>query len=228
MLTLHPHVKGMSFIDLTTSWIEYSRWFVIMAYCCTFRGWKCDFFDCLMMRTPDYESHRVNQNVWTHRWHNAKKQAQLYMIHCAAQVKEQHAQLSIRGPWPLFSCPQNSMSWWLKNIMNHNESLLVQCSHQENRWRVPIIDWLTPWQHMRKKYGFFQKVLALTNAVLVLNETENKWEHFEVMPLPLGEACLHHRAHGEDGESVREWAVEWVIAKLIIYEKQLWIVIHAT
>jgi hypothetical protein len=54
-------------------------------------------------------------------------------------------------------------------------------------------------------------VLALANDVRVINRTENKKEHFEVIPLPLGEFCLHHGAHGKDGNFVRELRVECVI-----------------
>ena len=50
---------------------------------------------------------------------------------------------------------------------------------------------------MGKKYGFSQQVTALVNAVVVLDDTENKQEYFEEMSLPLVD--FSHQAHGRGG-----------------------------
>jgi len=39
---------------------------------------------------------------------------------------------------------------------------------------------------MGKKYGFSQKIFALMKSIRVLDKTEKKYKHFEVIPLSLG------------------------------------------
>jgi hypothetical protein len=65
---------------------------------------------------------------------------------------------------------------------------------------------------MEKKYGFLHKEHALANSVVVFDETDNKHEHFEDIPLPLNESCFHHGSHGRGGDIVR--GVGWAIGPL--------------